>query len=185
MNIGGKNQYAPLAGIPELREQIALKTARLYGRAISMDDEITIAINQNNFQQVATDLKLLQPDDHVFNHHQERLRHALYQVTVDKTYYDAAKERVDTGLQTLRADLEFSEAERERGREIAEAQRENRRNWILGLIGVILGLAQIWPILHDMAGWPPTLLQLADALFVVIVAIFTGRLLWLIRRGGT
>jgi len=28
----GRNQYAPMTGVPELREQIALKTAQLYGR---------------------------------------------------------------------------------------------------------------------------------------------------------
>jgi methionine transaminase len=38
----GKNQYAPMTGIPKLREQIALKTERLYGRRASADTEITI-----------------------------------------------------------------------------------------------------------------------------------------------
>ena len=38
----GKNQYAPMTGVPKLREQIALKTERLYGRKVSADNEITI-----------------------------------------------------------------------------------------------------------------------------------------------
>ncbi len=38
----GHNQYAPMAGVPELREQIALKTARLYGRRVDPVTEITV-----------------------------------------------------------------------------------------------------------------------------------------------
>lgn len=38
----GHNQYAPSPGLPALREQIALKTERLYGYKPSADDEITI-----------------------------------------------------------------------------------------------------------------------------------------------
>ncbi len=38
----GKNQYAPMTGVLKLREQIALKTEKLYGRKVSADNEITI-----------------------------------------------------------------------------------------------------------------------------------------------
>lgn len=38
----GHNQYAPLAGVPALREQVADKVKRLYGRAANPDSEITI-----------------------------------------------------------------------------------------------------------------------------------------------
>src|ERR1700709_13725 len=38
----GRNQYAPMTGIPKLREQIALKTERLYGCKVSPDTEVTI-----------------------------------------------------------------------------------------------------------------------------------------------
>ena len=38
----GRNQYAPMTGIPKLREQIALKTERMYGRKVSPDTEITV-----------------------------------------------------------------------------------------------------------------------------------------------
>ena len=38
----GKNQYAPMTGIPALREAIARKTERLYGRKINVDTEITV-----------------------------------------------------------------------------------------------------------------------------------------------
>jgi len=38
----GKNQYAPMTGVPKLREQIALKTERLYGRKVNADTEVTV-----------------------------------------------------------------------------------------------------------------------------------------------
>ncbi|MFC4526620.1 pyridoxal phosphate-dependent aminotransferase [Dyella halodurans] len=38
----GRNQYAPGIGLPSLREQIALKTERMYGRKISADSEVTV-----------------------------------------------------------------------------------------------------------------------------------------------
>lgn len=40
--MAGHNQYAPMAGLPALREQVALKVAGLYGRQVSADSEITI-----------------------------------------------------------------------------------------------------------------------------------------------
>lgn len=38
----GRNQYAPMAGLPALGEQIALKVAALYGRKIDPETDITI-----------------------------------------------------------------------------------------------------------------------------------------------
>jgi methionine aminotransferase len=38
----GKNQYAPANGIPALRQAIADKTARCYGRAVDADAEVTV-----------------------------------------------------------------------------------------------------------------------------------------------
>lgn len=38
----GKNQYAPMTGIPALREAIARKTERLYGRAVDANSEVTV-----------------------------------------------------------------------------------------------------------------------------------------------
>jgi len=38
----GHNQYAPLAGVPDLRQQIAAKIHALYGRAVNPDTEVTI-----------------------------------------------------------------------------------------------------------------------------------------------
>ncbi|GLK87923.1 pyridoxal phosphate-dependent aminotransferase [Pseudomonas turukhanskensis] len=38
----GHNQYAPMTGLPALREQVALKIAACYGRSVSADSEITI-----------------------------------------------------------------------------------------------------------------------------------------------
>ncbi len=36
------NQYAPMSGLPALREQIAIKTLSLYGRQIDPDSEVTV-----------------------------------------------------------------------------------------------------------------------------------------------
>ncbi|MDQ6646506.1 MAG: methionine aminotransferase [Pseudomonadota bacterium] len=38
----GRNQYAPMHGTAGLRQQIALKTQRLYGRKINVDTDITV-----------------------------------------------------------------------------------------------------------------------------------------------
>ena len=38
----GKNQYAPMTGIPALREAIARKSERLYARQVNVDAEITV-----------------------------------------------------------------------------------------------------------------------------------------------
>jgi methionine aminotransferase len=38
----GRNQYAPMSGIAPLREQIALKTSTLYGRAVDAEREVTV-----------------------------------------------------------------------------------------------------------------------------------------------
>ena len=38
----GRNQYAPMAGLSALREQVAVKVRSLYGREVSADSEITI-----------------------------------------------------------------------------------------------------------------------------------------------
>jgi methionine aminotransferase len=38
----GHNQYAPMAGLPALREQVARKVATLYGRTVDAEQEITI-----------------------------------------------------------------------------------------------------------------------------------------------
>jgi methionine aminotransferase len=38
----GKNQYAPMSGIPALRQAIAAKTLDCYGRTVNVDSEITV-----------------------------------------------------------------------------------------------------------------------------------------------
>ncbi|TLX59961.1 aminotransferase [Stutzerimonas nosocomialis] len=40
--MSGHNQYAPMPGLPALREQIADKVARLHGRTVSAGDEVTV-----------------------------------------------------------------------------------------------------------------------------------------------
>jgi methionine aminotransferase len=38
----GRNQYAPMTGVPRLREQIAIKTERLYGRSVDPETDVTV-----------------------------------------------------------------------------------------------------------------------------------------------
>lgn len=38
----GHNQYAPMIGLPALREQIAVKVQQCYGRTVVVDEEITV-----------------------------------------------------------------------------------------------------------------------------------------------
>lgn len=38
----GHNQYAPMTGLPRLRDQVALKVAGLYGRHVNAETEVTI-----------------------------------------------------------------------------------------------------------------------------------------------
>lgn len=40
--MAGHNQYAPMTGLPALREQVAAKVAALYGRTLDAETEITI-----------------------------------------------------------------------------------------------------------------------------------------------
>jgi methionine transaminase len=60
----GHNQYAPLAGLPALREQVAAKIARSYGRTVDMDSEVTITpgATQAIFCAIQT---LIHPGDEV------------------------------------------------------------------------------------------------------------------------
>ena len=60
----GHNQYAPMTGLPALREQVAAKIARSYGRTVSADTEVTIVpgATQGIFCTIQT---LIQPDDEV------------------------------------------------------------------------------------------------------------------------
>ncbi|WP_439861170.1 pyridoxal phosphate-dependent aminotransferase [Pseudomonas sp. MBLB4136] len=60
----GHNQYAPLAGLPALRQQVAAKIARSYGRTVDMDSEVTITpgATQAIFCAIQT---LIHPGDEV------------------------------------------------------------------------------------------------------------------------
>ncbi|MGB4073371.1 pyridoxal phosphate-dependent aminotransferase [Pseudomonas sp.] len=60
----GHNQYAPMTGLPALREQVAAKVARSYGRVVSADTEVTIVpgATQGIFCAIQA---LIQPGDEV------------------------------------------------------------------------------------------------------------------------
>jgi len=60
----GKNQYAPMAGLPELRERLAEKISCLYGTQPDPEDEITITAGgtQGLFTAIAA---LVRPGDEV------------------------------------------------------------------------------------------------------------------------
>jgi len=60
----GHNQYAPMIGLPALREQVAAKIVRSYGRVVSADAEVTIVpgATQGIFCAIQA---LIQPGDEV------------------------------------------------------------------------------------------------------------------------
>jgi len=60
----GYNQYAPMGGVPELKEQLALKLQQLYGIQVNPDQEITITAGatQAIFTVITT---FVQPGDEV------------------------------------------------------------------------------------------------------------------------
>ena len=60
----GANQYAPMAGIPQLREQIAAKVERLYGRKVSADSEVTVTSGATEAIYAAI-AAVVQPGDEV------------------------------------------------------------------------------------------------------------------------
>lgn len=142
----------------------------------------TVTINSNNYQKTARRLALLRQEDEVFKRHLQQLKDDQAQLQADKTYFDAATERLGIGLQTIRADLELRLVEKER----TEAGRETQRNLLLGRIGILLGLTQIWPILHDQMDsalvWPLIVRQSADATFLTFVSLMTVGLLWQLLR---
>jgi len=60
----GNNQYAPMAGVPALRQAIAEKTARLYGHAYDPDSEITVTAGATQALMTAI-LAVVHPGDEV------------------------------------------------------------------------------------------------------------------------
>jgi methionine transaminase len=42
--VGGHNQYAPMEGLPALRERIAIKLAASYGRGVDPESEVTVTL---------------------------------------------------------------------------------------------------------------------------------------------
>ena len=62
--LAGRNQYAPLAGMPELRTAVAAKIEALYGARYDVDSEITVTAGatQALFTAIAA---LVRPDDEV------------------------------------------------------------------------------------------------------------------------
>jgi 2-keto-4-methylthiobutyrate aminotransferase apoenzyme (EC 2.6.1.-) len=60
----GRNQYAPMIGVPELREQIAIKLGASYGRVPDAEQEITITLGATEAIFSAV-LALVHPGDEV------------------------------------------------------------------------------------------------------------------------
>ena len=60
----GQNQYAPMAGVPALREAVAAKTARLYGRAYDAEREVTVTAGATQAIMAAV-LAVVRPGDEV------------------------------------------------------------------------------------------------------------------------
>lgn len=59
----GANQYAPMAGVQALREQIGIKTYELYGAEYDVDNEITITTGATQALQVAMTAFLHENDE--------------------------------------------------------------------------------------------------------------------------
>ncbi|NQZ31697.1 MAG: pyridoxal phosphate-dependent aminotransferase [Oceanospirillaceae bacterium] len=62
--VKGQNQYAPMTGIPELREQIALKVERLYQRKVCAQTEVTVTSGATEAIYAAI-ASVVQPGDEV------------------------------------------------------------------------------------------------------------------------
>jgi methionine aminotransferase len=60
----GHNQYAPMTGVPALRQAVAAKTARLYGRDYDPDTEVTITAGATQAIMAAV-LTVVRPGDEV------------------------------------------------------------------------------------------------------------------------
>jgi methionine aminotransferase len=60
----GHNQYAPMAGVAALREAVAAKTARLYGRAYDAEREVTVTAGATQAIMAAV-LATVAPGDEV------------------------------------------------------------------------------------------------------------------------
>jgi methionine aminotransferase len=60
----GQNQYAPMAGVPALREAVAAKTARLYGHAYDAEREVTVTAGATQAIMAAV-LAVVRPGDEV------------------------------------------------------------------------------------------------------------------------
>jgi methionine aminotransferase len=62
--VAGHNQYAPMAGVAALREAVAAKTARLYGRGYDAEREITVTAGATQAIMAAV-LAVVRPGDEV------------------------------------------------------------------------------------------------------------------------
>ena len=60
----GHNQYAPMAGVAALREAVAAKTARLYGRTYDAEREVTVTAGATQAIMAAV-LAVVRPGDEV------------------------------------------------------------------------------------------------------------------------
>ena len=60
----GHNQYAPMAGVASLRQAVAAKVERLYGRRYDPDSEVTVTAGATQ-AIMATVLAVVRPGDEV------------------------------------------------------------------------------------------------------------------------
>lgn len=105
----------------------------------------TITINSSNYEQLGLQFNLFHEQDNVFEPQLKRLKHGQKQLDADKVYYNALVERVGTGLQAVRADLELRmvQVEQDAAREwrhfmrkqsdlelrLIEGQQQATENW--------------------------------------------------------
>ena len=122
--------------------------ARQYAKYVDWISQVaalqqTVAINRHNYDYLADEFCLLRETDRVYRSHTRQLKRGLSQLEADQVYYEAAQKRLDTGLQTVRAELELQlviaghkaadereqtriQREQEREKEQQEREREKR-----------------------------------------------------------
>jgi len=137
------SQLTPLLHSPEPSQTKLQNFSKEYAdfaTAISVAAELqnSVHINTLNARQRIEEFSFTPTNDVIYHTHLKQIEHGLTQLEVDKVYYEAAMQRLDTGLQTVRTHLET-----------IQNQRNLRIEWLLGIIGVILGVVGVLPFLEE------------------------------------
>lgn len=126
-----------------LLQQLATQYYQLeYTASRIADVHTTVSINLGNYEQTAKFQNLFHAHDNVFSQHLKRMQEGQHQLKVDQQYYQSAAHRAKTGLESGQATLDAALLKVERHKN----ELSQRRDIIIAVIGVIIGIAQIWPL---------------------------------------